>query len=86
MEEDTNERTPKDITVAILQTVSESVTIMYKSVETNESNVLTALNRLHGINYPYPYTSIDRDFYDAYKSLRDLQLKLREAAAALSAK
>ena len=87
MEEDTNElRTPKRETIIKLQVVSSAITLMYKDVETHEDTVLRALNELHGINYPYPYTSIDRDFYDAYKSLRDLQLKLREAASALSAK
>jgi hypothetical protein len=79
-------RTPKHETVITLQTVSQAITAMYKDVEGHENNVLNVLNRLHGINYPYPYTHLDRDFYDAYKSLRDLQLKLREAAASIIAK
>ena len=85
MEENTaTNNTPETDALAVIGTVQFEVKEMFKDIEAHEASVLNVLNRLHGISYPYPYAQIDRDFYDAYKALRDLQLKLREAAAAIS--
>lgn len=77
---------PKQEAIVTIGVISLGIETMYKEVERHETHLLGVLNRLHGINYPYPYTRIDRDFYDAYKALRDLKGKLQEVLTAISGK